>query len=26
VHSLRIDGVKPEASGTFSYLRTITIK
>lgn len=26
VHSNRIHGVKPEASGTFSYLRTITVQ
>lgn len=26
VHSRRIEGVHPEASGTFSYLRTITLK
>jgi len=26
VHTRRIEGVRPEASGTFSYLRTITIK
>jgi peptide/nickel transport system substrate-binding protein len=26
VHSRRIDGVQPEASGTFSYLRTITAR
>lgn len=26
VHSRRIEGVHPEASGTFSYLRTITVK
>jgi len=25
VHSIRIDGVKPEGSGTFDYLRSITI-
>jgi peptide/nickel transport system substrate-binding protein len=26
VHSRRIDGVKPEASGTFDYLRQITVQ
>jgi peptide/nickel transport system substrate-binding protein len=26
VHSRRIDGVKPEASGTFDYLRQITVR
>jgi peptide/nickel transport system substrate-binding protein len=26
VHSRRIDGVKPEASGTFDYLRQVTVK
>ncbi|MBS1798698.1 MAG: ABC transporter substrate-binding protein [Acidobacteria bacterium] len=26
VHSRRIDGVKPEASGTFDYLRQVTVR